>query len=151
MKKYLFFLLSIAFSHLCFSQFSNDFNYAGSYTTVSKSCGKCNMPVSSSYEVGMHCPHCGVTWGREKTTHRSTTRNVSVDIPSSGLATTSSSTNVRSGPSTDYGIVATLPPLSLVTITGKRGNWVRVSYTDYFSYSGNFEQVGYIRSDLLNF
>jgi len=44
-------------------------------TTVSKKCGKCQKPVSSSSKVGDTCPHCGVRWGYENTTTSSTTVN----------------------------------------------------------------------------
>jgi hypothetical protein len=44
-------------------------------TTVSKKCGKCQKPVSSSSKVGDICPHCGVRWGYENTTTTSTTVN----------------------------------------------------------------------------
>lgn len=37
-------------------------------TSVSKSCGACNAPVSEFARVGQTCPHCGVTWGDETTT-----------------------------------------------------------------------------------
>jgi uncharacterized Zn finger protein (UPF0148 family) len=42
--------------------------FSQTYTTVSKSCGKCGKPVSSSSKIGDICPHCGVRWGYENTT-----------------------------------------------------------------------------------
>ncbi len=35
----------------------------------SKHCGKCGKSVSVKSRAGMICPHCGVKWGRENTTH----------------------------------------------------------------------------------
>jgi len=42
-------------------------------TTESKHCGACGHDVAANSTVGMTCPYCGVTWGRENTsTHYST-------------------------------------------------------------------------------
>jgi uncharacterized protein YgiM (DUF1202 family) len=151
MQKLLVLLALIAISYFSFGQYSTDFSYPGSYTTVSKTCGSCSKPVSSDSRVGMRCPHCGVRWGYENSTRSTSVRTVSRNIPTSGYATTATTANVRSGPSTDYGVVSTLTPNTLVTITGKVGNWVKVTFTDYLSYYGNVEQTGYIRADLLDF
>lgn len=151
MQKLLVLLALIALSYFSFGQFSSDFNYPGSYTTVSKNCGSCSKPVSSDSRVGMRCPHCGVRWGYENSTRSTSVRTVSRNIPTSGYATTATTANVRSGPSTDYGVVTTLSPNTMVTITDKVGNWVKVTFTDYVSYFAEFEQTGYIRADLLDF
>jgi hypothetical protein len=41
----------------------------------SKSCGSCGVAVSVNSTVGMTCPHCGVTWGTENTTQRTSYDN----------------------------------------------------------------------------
>jgi len=44
---------------------SSDFGGGGSYstyTTVSKSCGRCGRSVSNSLSAGDSCPHCGAFW-----------------------------------------------------------------------------------------
>ncbi len=46
---------------------NTDFSYAQTYTTTSKSCGKCGKSVSANSKIGDRCPHCGVIWGRENT------------------------------------------------------------------------------------
>ena len=38
---------------------------------LSKSCGACGKPVSSTSKVGDICPHCGVRWGYETTRYES--------------------------------------------------------------------------------
>ena len=62
-------------------------------TTVTKSCGACNGPVSEYASVGQTCPHCGVTWGDETTTSTTTTLPASSyefsSVPSSRLPTSS--------------------------------------------------------------
>ena len=50
---------------------NTDFSNAQTYTTTSKSCGKCGKSVSANSKIGDRCPHCGVIWGRENT-HTST-------------------------------------------------------------------------------
>jgi hypothetical protein len=44
-------------------------------TSHSKSCGSCGKPVSVNSRIGMTCPHCGVRWGDEHTTNRTTYDN----------------------------------------------------------------------------
>ena len=46
---------------------NTDFSFAQTYTSNSKSCGKCGNSVSVNSKIGDRCPHCGVTWGRENT------------------------------------------------------------------------------------
>jgi len=41
---------------------------AQTYTTVSKSCGSCNLPVPITSSIGDYCPHCHVRWGYENQT-----------------------------------------------------------------------------------
>jgi uncharacterized protein YgiM (DUF1202 family) len=152
MKKAIILLFSFFVStNFIFGQSWSDFSYTDTYTSVSKTCGKCSKPVSSNSAVGMRCPHCGVRWGYENTTHTSHVSNYPEHIPSSGIATTTTAANVRTGPSTEYGVVSTLSANTPVTITGKSGNWVKVKFTDYLSYYGMEEKYGYIRADLLNF
>jgi hypothetical protein len=151
MQKLLVLLALIAISYFSFGQYSSDFSYPGSYTTVSKNCGSCSKPVSSDSRVGMRCPHCGVRWGYENSTRSTSVSTVSRNIPSSGFASTARTANVRSGPSIDNSIVSTLPPFTSVTIIGKSGNWVKVKFSDYLSNYGTIELTGYIRADLLDF
>lgn len=45
-------------------------------TTVSKSCGKCQKPVSQYATIGDVCPHCGVRWGYENTKQTKSTISI---------------------------------------------------------------------------
>jgi predicted RNA-binding Zn-ribbon protein involved in translation (DUF1610 family) len=55
--------------------------FAQSYTTTSKSCGKCGKSVSSNSKIGDKCPHCGVIWGRENS-HTTTSTQTYPGYPS---------------------------------------------------------------------
>ena len=56
----------------------------------------------------------------------STTANVTVTA-ASGTAVTSGNVNLRTGPGYDYNVIYLTPKGTNVTITGKSGNWYRVS------------------------
>lgn len=135
------------FGQTYYSSYSMPQTY--SYTTVSKSCGSCGGAVSSNSCVGMRCPHCGVRWGYENTT--TSTSHSTRTIPSSGSATTTGSANLRTGASTGYDIICTMPAYTSVEILGKNGNWVRVSYQDYSGYYGSTTRIGWVSASLLDF
>ncbi len=120
-----------------------------STTTVSKSCGSCGGAVSSDSKIGMRCPHCGVRWGYENTTTSTSKRKI--EIPSSGVATTKKSANLRNGPSTNYNVILTMPAYSTVSIISSEGNWVKVSYDDYSGYYGSITRIGWVSASLLEF
>lgn len=148
-------LITILFTALTFAGFSQSY-YSGfdipqtsTYTTVSKSCGSCGGAVSSNSCVGMTCPHCHVRWGYENTS-RSTSYSTRT-IPSSGSATTTGSANLRTGSSTNYSVICTMPAYTSVSILGKSGNWVKVSYRDYSGYYGSETKIGWVSASLLNF
>jgi len=149
-------LMTIFLTAITFAGFSQSFssNYGGytqTYTTESKTCGHCGAVVSNNSTVGMRCPHCGVIWGSEHTTRSTSYANDTRSIPSSGYATTNSSANLRTGPSTNYGIISTLPVSTSLTILDKTGNWVKVSFTDYSVYYGSEVKTGWVYASLLEF
>lgn len=148
-------LITILFTALTFAGFSQSY-YSGfdipqtsTYTTVSKSCGSCGGAVSSNSCVGMTCPHCHVRWGYENTS-RSTSYSTRT-IPSSGSATTTGSASLRAGSSTNYSVICTMPAYTSVSILGKSGNWVKVSYRDYSGYYGSETKIGWVSASLLDF
>lgn len=147
-------VIALLLSAIIFSVFSQSYSYGQSYTTSSKSCGSCGGAVSSNSQIGMKCPHCGVRWGYENTT-RSTSysshSNSTRDIPSSGSATTSASANLRTGPSTNYSVICTMPIYTSLTILDSKGSWVKVSYQDYSSLYGNANRTGWVHSSLLSY
>ena len=132
MKKYstliLFLLFSIASSSNSFSQ---------TYTTESKNCGSCQKKVSNNSRVGMYCPHCGVRWGYENETKKTSTNynydnNYNSYENTSGMTTIS--VNLRSGPSTSSEILKVLPSYTSVKIISSSGAWYYVEYSyDYFN------------------
>lgn len=144
-------IITILLSAFIFSasgqSFYSDNTFGQSYSTVTKSCGSCGGAVSSSSCVGMTCPHCHVRWGYETTTHSTTAKY----IPSSGSATTTSSANLRTGPSTNYSVISTMPPYTSLTIEEKSGSWVKVSYQDYSSSYGSGSLTGWVHSSLLSY
>ena len=140
-------ITTAGFSQTSFSSYSVPQTY--SYTSVSKSCGSCGGAVSSDSRVGMRCPHCHVRWGYENTT--TSTTHTTRTIPTSGFATTSRSANLRTGASTNYDIICTMPENSIVKILGKDGNWVKVSFDDYSGYYGSTTRIGWVSASLLDF
>lgn len=146
-------LLTILFAAITFTGFAQNFyasnGYTQSYTTVTKSCGSCGGAVSSNSCVGMTCPHCHVRWGYENTS-RSTSYSTKT-IPSSGSASTTASANLRTGPSTNYSVVCTMPAYTSLSILDKSGNWVKVSYSDYSGYYGSTTKTGWVSASLLDF
>ena len=147
-------LITILFAAITFSGFSQSFPSSSSQfethtTTVSKSCGSCGGVVSSNSTIGMRCPHCGVRWGYENTQH-STTHSIRT-IPTSGTATTNASVNLRSGPSTDYTAITTIPAYTQISILSKSGSWVKVTFTDYLGYFGGETKTGWVFASLLDF
>lgn len=148
------FLLTLIFSSISlfgFSQSFPNYNFPETHTTttVSKSCGSCGGAVSSNSRIGMTCPHCGVRWGYENTTTSTSKRKI--EIPSSGIATTKKSANLRNGPSTNYNVILTMPAYSTVSIISSEGNWVKVSYDDYSGYYGSTTRIGWVSASLLDF
>lgn len=55
--------------------FNVELSFSQTYSTTSKSCGKCGKSVNSYSKVGDNCPFCGITWGKENT--HITTNNIS--------------------------------------------------------------------------
>lgn len=148
-------LITLLFTVIALTSFSQSYtgyDYTSSYTTESKSCGHCGGAVSTNSRVGMKCPHCGVIWGQENTSYSTTqSQSPARNIPSSGSAVTSSAANFRTGPSTDYTAICTLPAYTSLTILDKSGNWVKVSYTDYSGYYGAQTRIGWVYASLLSF
>lgn len=58
----------LALFSFCLQAVNINYSIAQSYTTSTKSCGKCGKQVSNTSKIGDRCPHCGVVWGRENTT-----------------------------------------------------------------------------------
>lgn len=124
---------------------------AQSFTTQSKSCGKCHKPVSISSTVGMRCPHCGVRWGSQNTTRTSSTvsrydNDFDTEI-TSGM--TNSKVNLRSTPSTKSRIINVIPAYTFLKINWRTGDWYYVTYSEY---NGLFteEKSGYVHRTLIN-
>ena len=122
---------------------------AQTYTTESKSCGSCGKAVSNNSRIGMTCPHCGVTWGREnetKTTSYKTapsynastykpskiksypSRNDNFDDFTSKVGTTNNNANLRAAPSTKSNIITTIPSYTSFDIIRKSGGWYYIEY-----------------------
>ena len=132
---------------------------AQTYTTESKSCGSCQKEVSIYSTIGMTCPHCGVTWGKENTHH--TQKNYtnynynsykSYDNSSNYYtsATTLSSCNLRSFQSTSANILDKIPAYTVLDIIEVNGNWVKVKYS-YYDYTYGYVSVnGWIYRSLLS-
>lgn len=87
------------------------FLFAQNWVTESKSCGSCGGIVSKTAKVGDRCPHCGVIWGRENTTRKSTTyhdyRPSYPSVPSYSPSSYSSIPSYSSTPS--YSSSSTIP------------------------------------------
>jgi predicted RNA-binding Zn-ribbon protein involved in translation (DUF1610 family) len=121
-------LFSIAIATNSFSQ---------SYSTESKNCGSCGKSVSNNSRVGMYCPHCGVRWGYENETKKTSTNynydyNYNSYEKTTGMTTIS--VNLRSGPSTSSEILKVLPSYASVSIISSSGAWYYVEYSyDYFT------------------
>jgi len=148
-------LIAFLFAAITFTAFGQsaysgfDSPQTSTYTTISKSCGSCGGSVSANSCIGMTCPHCHVRWGYENTS-RSTSYSSKI-IPTSGSATTTGSANLRTGSSTNYTVICTMPAYTSVIILGKSGNWVKVSYTDYSGYYGSETKTGWVSASLLDF
>ena len=150
-------LLSI---HLFFCCLSSVKVNAQAYTTVSKSCGSCGGTVSSSSRIGQRCPHCGVVWGKENT-HESSHRSSSSDYDNikTGedgamfqMSNTIVNCNLRSGPSSKSSILGQIGRNQSITITHRKGNWVKIRFfgslmgDEQYSMSSyvGWVQIGYV-------
>ncbi len=85
----------------------------------------------------MYCPHCGVRWGYENETKKTSTNynydyNYNSYEKTTGMTTIS--VNLRSGPSTSSEILKVLPSYASVSIISSSGAWYYVEYSyDYFT------------------
>lgn len=146
--KNLLFVLILALTYLAPSAIT-----AQTYTTTSKQCGACHQDVSVNSQVGMKCPHCGVTWGQQSTTYNQSV-NGSISYPSYTnnyytSATTITACNIRSGPSTNASIVAKADALSTFEVLAIGTSWVKIKYNYYDANFNYLTGVGYIYKDLL--
>lgn len=126
--------------------------YGQTYTTLSKKCGSCGKAVSNNSTIGMRCPHCGVRWGYENQSTRTSTRTRYYDYDDSYNKTsglTSSKANLRSAPSTKSSIVAVVPAYTFVTILSSKGDWYYVKYSSYNGYHSD-DLKGYIHETIIN-
>ncbi|MDO4781694.1 MAG: SH3 domain-containing protein [Capnocytophaga felis] len=122
---------------------------AQTYTTESKSCGSCGKQVSNNSRVGMTCPHCGVRWGYENETKRTSYQNTyNYDYNKTSGMTASSVVNLRSKPSTKSTIITKVPAFTTVSIISKTGSWYYVSFELWENYSSKTYK-GYIHSSLI--
>ena len=144
-------ILAISLTILNFTSFTFK---AQTYTTESKNCGSCQREVSINSRIGDKCPHCGVIWGRENTTH--TTDYNSYNVTSSNsynysytTAMTSSNCNVRSYPSTSASILGTASAFQSFEVVKVGKNWVQVKISVYDSYLGYTTSYGWIHKSLL--
>jgi predicted RNA-binding Zn-ribbon protein involved in translation (DUF1610 family) len=151
--KYAIFLFSFLFNPLTY----NTLNAQSYTTTESKSCGSCNKSVSVNSRVGMTCPHCGVTWGRENTTQSNTYGYgssydyFSTETPGfSNQCMSTSNVNLRSRPSTNSSILKVIPRFNHVKVLQAYPKWLYVSYT-YFGRYGSRSIQGYVYRSLFNY
>jgi hypothetical protein len=148
MAKYLF-LLQLLF---CFVSKST---LAQTYTTESKSCGACNMPVSVHSQVGMTCPHCGVRWGSENERRRTSfsydeNKPLHNDYNFDNITGfVNSNANLRSGPSKGSYILTVIPAYNYVEVIRRVGNWYYIEYSYYDYNLGTTKLNGYVHSSLI--
>lgn len=127
-------------------------SHSQSYTTESKSCGSCHKEVSINSRIGMKCPHCGVTWGRENETRTTKTTNSYNDYNYNtkyySTATPKSRCNVRSYPSTDAEILGKADTDNEFEIIEIKNGWVKIKFYEE-GYYGKQEAYGWISRSLL--
>lgn len=148
-RKLIILFFSLLFSYMTFSQ---------SYTTESKSCGSCGKAVSVKSKVGDRCPHCGVRWGYENTTTKTSYYNnysspnysytPSYSYSSGDVIFSASNVNLREGPSTKSEIKTTIPAFSNVTVIRVCNNWYYVKYVKNSYYYGPITYYGYVYKPL---
>ena len=144
-------LLSI---HLLFACLSSINVNAQAYTTVSKSCGSCDGAVSSSSRIGQRCPHCGVIWGKENThtsSHRSAASHSDYDNTVTvedgnmfQMSNTIVNCNLRSAPNSKSSILGQIGRNQSITITQRRGNWVKINFFGSLLGDGQYNSSSYV-------
>lgn len=130
------------------------------YQTSSKTCGKCNKPVSVDSKVGMRCPHCGVRWGTENTSYQTEYKyyntygsdyysGSSSKIKRNGsYVNVNRNSNLRTEPNTSGRIRGFIKEGNQVKIIKKKESWYYISYNGCLTVSkskGTFE--GWIMED----
>ncbi len=119
---------------------------AQTYTTESKNCGACGKEVSVYSQIGMTCPHCGVTWGKENTTRTNSYKTETYSYYTKAIP--KKTCNVRSYPSTDAPIVGSADQNNKFDIVEIRGSWVQIKYVET-TYFGQQTYYGWIYKSLL--
>ena len=130
---------------------------AQTFTTKSKSCGKCKGEVSINSTVGMTCPHCGVRWGSENT-HTDYSSNYTSNYTNAytnsyyntSIVMTNTKCNVRSYGSKNAEIIDKIGAYTTLTILDIDGDWYRVSYTTYESGYGIYTGKGWVHFSVVN-
>lgn len=146
MKK-LILAFGLFFTAILFANITN----AQTYTTVSKSCGSCGGSVSEYSRTGQRCPHCGVIWGQETTkrssrttrTYRNYKKNTDVDYMYQ-LSNTITNCNLRSAPNAKANIMGVIAKNESITITQRKGDWVKISFFGSFMEDGASSMSYYI-------
>ncbi len=148
MKK-LMLAFGLFFTAILFANITN----AQTYTTVSKSCGSCGGSVSEYSRTGQRCPHCGVIWGQENTkrSSRTTTKIKYNNYYDNDNMYQSSNTitncNLRSAPNTKATIMGVIAKNESITITQRKGDWVKISFLGSFMEDGAYSMsyhVGWV-------
>ena len=148
MKK-LMLAFGLFFTAILFVNITN----AQTYTTVSKSCGSCGGSVSEYSRTGQRCPHCGVIWGQETTkrSSRTTTKiKYNNDYDNDNMYQSSNTIincNLRSSPNTKATIMGVIAKNESITITQRKGEWVKISFSGSFMEDGAYSMsyhVGWV-------
>lgn len=115
--------------------------FSQTFQTVSATCGSCGKAVSANSKVGDRCPYCGVIWGSENSTTKTTTipATPNYDLPTysstgSGvslyqLSNTTRNSNLRASPSTNSEILGVLPKNSSILIEEQSGDWFKIQFS----------------------
>jgi predicted RNA-binding Zn-ribbon protein involved in translation (DUF1610 family) len=148
MKK-LMLAFGLFFTAILFANITN----AQTYTTVSKSCGSCGGSVSEYSRTGQRCPHCGVIWGQETTkrSSRTTTKiKYNNDYDNDNMyqsSNTITNCNLRSAPNAKATIMGVIAKNESITITQRKGDWVKISFFGSFMEDGGYSisyHVGWV-------
>ncbi len=145
MKK-LMLAFGLFFTAILFANITN----AQTYTTVSKSCGSCGGSVSEYSRTGQRCPHCGVIWGQETTkrSSRTTTKiKYNNDYDNDNMyqsSNTITNCNLRSAPNAKATIMGVIAKNESITITQRRGDWVKISFFGSFMEDGAYSMSYHI-------